>query len=255
MTSKKDISRNRSLWVSISFLIGVTLFSFFCFFLLAGSMTDLFQWKMIWRYRLVFWQGWLETAALAIAALAISSLFGGLIVMARRSSFLLLRSMALGLVEVIRGTPLLTQILFFFYVIAHGIGLENRLVVGVLILSLFSSAYTAEMIRGGIEAIPLSQWESAKVLGLTRFQTYRYVILPQVFRHLVPALTGQLASLIKDSSLLSIIGIRELTMAAQQVNAATYCTLESYFPLACGYLLLTLPLSLGSRWLEKKWAL
>ena len=225
------------------------------FFLLAGNLHDLFQWQMIWRYRFVFWQGWLETAAIAIAALAISSLFGGLIVMARRSSFVLLRSMAFGLVEVIRGTPLLTQILFFFYVVAHGIGLENRLIVGVLILSLFSSAYTAEMIRGGIEAIPLSQWESAKVLGLTRFQTYRYVILPQVFRHLVPTLTGQLASLIKDSSLLSIIGIRELTMAAQQVNAATYCTLESYFPLACGYLLLTLPLSLGSRWLEKKWAL
>ena len=250
-----SISLHRLLYIVIAFLIGFALFSFVLFFLLAGNLHDLFQWQMIWRYRFVFWQGWLETAAIAIAALAISSLFGGLIVMARRSSFVLLRSMAFGLVEVIRGTPLLTQILFFFYVVAHGIGLENRLIVGVLILSLFSSAYTAEMIRGGIEAIPLSQWESAKVLGLTRFQTYRYVILPQVFRHLVPTLTGQLASLIKDSSLLSIIGIRELTMAAQQVNAATYCTLESYFPLACGYLLLTLPLSLGSRWLEKKWAL
>jgi len=76
--------------------------------------------------------------------------------------------------------------------------------------------------------------------------------LPQVLRHLAPALTGQFASLIKDSSLLSIIGIKEFTMAAQQVNAATYCTLESYFPLACGYLLLTLPLSLGSRLLEKR---
>jgi len=246
---------SRRLSMGIAFVMGIALFSFVFFFLLAGSTSDLFQWKMIWRYRFVFWQGWLETAAIAVAALAISSLFGGLIVMARRSSFSLLRWLSLALVEVIRGTPLLTQILFFFYVVAHGIGLENRLIVGVLILSLFSSAYTAEMIRGGIEAIPLSQWESAKVLGLTRFQTYRYVILPQVFHHLVPALTGQLASLIKDSSLLSIIGIREFTMAAQQVNAATYCTLESYFPLACGYLLLTLPLSLGSRWLEKKWAL
>jgi polar amino acid transport system permease protein len=232
--------------------IVILLFSFLCFFLLAGSLHEASQWETVWRYRAVFWQGWVETVMIAMVALVLSSLIGSLIVTARRSSFSWLRSIALGLVEVIRGTPLLTQILFLFYIAAHGIGLNNRFLAGVFILSLFSSAYIAEMIRGGIEAIPLSQWESAKILGLTRFQTYRYVILPQVLRQLSPALTGQLASLIKDSSLLSIIGIREFTMAAQQVNAATYCTLESYFPLACGYLLLTLPLSMGSRYLEKR---
>ncbi len=239
----------------ISLLIAFLLFSFVCFFFLAESTRASLHWEVVWRYRAVFWKGWLETVMIAIAALFLSSVLGILIVMARRSSFLTLRATALALVEIVRGTPLLTQILFLFYVVAHGIGFDNRFLVGIFILSLFSSAYTAEMIRGGIDAIPLSQWESAKILGLTRFQTYRYVILPQVLRQLSPALTGQLASLIKDSSLLSIIGIRELTMAAQQVNAATYCTLESYFPLACGYLLLTLPLSIGSRCLEKKWAL
>ncbi|MBM3856813.1 MAG: amino acid ABC transporter permease [Verrucomicrobia bacterium] len=233
----------------IASLIGLALFCFLFFFLVGNQTLGC---ETIWRYRAVFWQGWLETIIIALAALVLSSALGALIVAARRSSFVVLRSTAHGLVEIIRGTPLLTQILFFFYVVAHGIGLENRFIVGVFILSLFSSAYTAEMIRGGIEAIPLSQWESAKILGLTRLQIYRYVILPQVLRHLAPALTGQFASLIKDSSLLSIIGIKEFTMAAQQVNAATYCTLESYFPLACGYLLLTLPLSLGSRLLEKR---
>lgn len=235
-------------------LMSIIFFSFGCFFFLFGSMHVSLQWEMVWRYRRVFWQGWLETVLIASAALALSSLLGGFIIMARRSLFSGLRVSALALVEIIRGTPLLVQILFFFYVIAHGVGFDNRFFVGIFILSLFSSAYTAEIIRGGIEAVPLSQWESAKILGLTRFQTYRYVILPQVLRHLAPALTGQLASLIKDSSLLSIIGMKEFTMAAQQVNAATYCTLESYFPLACGYLLLTLPLSIGSRFLEKKLA-
>lgn len=150
---------------------------------------------------------------------------------------------------------MLTQILFFFYVVAHGVGLQNRLLTGIVILSFFSSAYIAEMIRASIEVIPQPQWESAKAIGLTTFQTYRYVILPQALRPLLPSLAGQLASLIKDSSLLSVIGIFELTLAAQQVNATTYCTLESFFPLAVGYLLLTLPISLGSRWLEKKIAL
>ncbi len=240
--------------IAMTLLIGFALFSFICFCFLAGSMQKTFQWEMVWSYRLVFWKGWLETLLIAVTTLLLSSLLGSLIVMARRSSFSWLRTMSLALVEIIRGTPLLTQILFFFYVVAHGIGLDNRFLAGVFILSLFSSTYTAEIIRGGIEAIPLSQWESAKILGFTRFQTYFYVILPQVLRQLSPALTGQLASLIKDSSLLSIIGIKEFTMAAQQVNAATYCTLESYFPLACGYLLLTLPLSIGSRYLEKKLA-
>lgn len=243
----------RPLSIAIAFLTAIALFSFGLFFLL--EVHQLFRWEMVWRYRAVFFQGWAETVLIALTSLGLSSLLGGLIVTARRSSFVILRSSVHGLVEVIRGTPLLTQILFFFYVVAYGLGLENRFIVGVFILSLFSSAYISEMIRGGIEAIPLTQWESAKMLGFSRFQTYRYVILPQVFHHLAPALTGQLASLIKDSSLLSIIGIREFTMAAQQVNSATYCTLESYFPLACGYLLLTLPLSFGSRLLEKKFAL
>ncbi|MBX9577869.1 MAG: amino acid ABC transporter permease [Chthoniobacterales bacterium] len=241
--------------LNIFIFTGLSLLSFSFFFFVAGSTHTAFQWETIWHYRRVFWQGWVETILIATAALFFSILLGSLIVMARRSVFWCLRILSLTFIELIRGTPLLTQILFFFYVIAHGIGLENRLIAGIAILSLFSSAYLSEIIRGGIEMIPLAQWESAKILGLTRFQTYRYVVLPQVLRHLSPALTGQFASLIKDSSLLSIIGIKEFTMAAQQVNATTYCTLESYFPLACGYLLLTLPLSIGSRRLEKKWAL
>ena len=173
-------------------------------------------------------------------------------VTARRSSWRSLRWFALLLIEVVRGTPLLAQILFLFYVVAHGIGLQNRFITGILILSFFSSVYIAELIRASIEVIPRAQWDSAKAIGLTLFQTYRYVIIPQALRPLIPSLTGQLASLIKDSSLLSIIGISELTLAAQQVNATTYCTLESFLPLALGYLILTLPISLGSRLLEKK---
>ena len=108
------------------------------------------------------------------------------------------------------------------------------------------------MLRAGIESIRDSQLESARAIGLTRGQTYRYVIFPQVVRQLIPPLTGQFASIIKDSSLLSIIALNEFTLNAQEVNAFTYSTLESYLPLAAGYLLLTLPISLFSRILERK---
>lgn len=209
-------------------------------------------WRSVWGYREVFWKGWLLTIAISLMALVMSTLLGIGVALARDSRIMPLRSAALLYVEAVRGTPLLAQILFLFYVVANGIGLQDRLAAGVLILSLFSGAYLAEIIRAGIAAVPASQLESARAIGLAPWQIHRFVIAPQALRQILPPLTGQFASLIKDSSLLSIIGIGEFTMAAQQVNSATYRTLESYLPLAAGYLALTLPVFLLSRMLERR---
>ena len=124
--------------------------------------------------------------------------------------------------------------------------------VGVLILSFFSGAYISEIIRAGIESVGQSQLETAKAIGLTRAQTDRYVVFPQALRLALPPLAGQFVSLIKDSSLLSIIAVNEFTQAARDVNSITYSTLECYLPLAAGYLILTLPISFWTRSLEKK---
>ena len=110
----------------------------------------------------------------------------------------------------------------------------------------------AEIFRGGLAAIPKTQRDAARSIGLTPWQTLRFVILPQAVRIVLPPVAGQLVSLIKDSSLLSVIAISEFTLNAQEVNAFTYSTLESYLPLASGYLILTLPLSALSRWLEAR---
>ncbi len=147
--------------------------------------------------------------------------------------------------------PLLVLILVLFYVVANALKIDDRFLVGVVVLSLFAGAYIAEIIRAGIESVGASQRESARAIGLTSAQTYRYVVLPQALRQALPPLAGQFASLIKDSSLLSIIGVAEFTYTAQQVNSATYSTLESYLPLAVGYLVLTLPISLFSSLLQR----
>ena len=233
-------------WLLVA-LLTAALFSFAFSQLQYG-----WNWDAIWQYRQKFLQGWLMTVVISAAALVVSLVIGLLTALARRSSFLPLRYLAVLYVETIRGTPLLVQILILFYVVANAIGIENRYVVGVITLSLFAGAYLAEMIRSGIESIRDSQLESARAIGLTRLQTYRYVIFPQVVRQLIPPLTGQFASIIKDSSLLSIIAVSEFTLNAQEVNAFTYSTLESYLPLAVGYLLLTLPVSLMSRALERR---
>lgn len=214
---------------------------------------QVFDWNAIWDYRNVFFKGWLTTISVSAFSFIISISLGLLTALAKRSALRLLRYLATLYVEIIRGTPLLVQILFFFYVFANAVHLENRYIVGVLTLSFFSGAYLAEIFRAGIESISQSQLESAKSIGLTKKQTYRFIILPQAFRLTMPPLSGQLASLIKDSSLLSIIGISEFTYSAQQVNSATYSTLESFLPLALGYLLLTLPISLWSKYLERKY--
>lgn len=229
-------------------LIGVALAITFVF----QSLHYRWNWAAAWKYRALFWQGWIHTLAIAAGALAGSTLAGLAGALASRSRWLALRAASQVYVELIRGTPLLVQILVLFYVVAPPFKLENRYVVGVGTLALFAGAYLTEIIRAGIASVGRSQWLTARSLGLTRSQTYRLVVFPQAFRQILPPLAGQFVSLIKDSSLLSVIGIGEFTLNAQQVNSITYSTLESYLPLAVGYLLLTLPLSLWARQLERR---
>ncbi len=206
----------------------------------------------VWAYRQKFVTGWLVTVAISLAALLGSVVLGTGAALARRSPFLIVRQAATLYVEAIRGTPLLVQILLLYYIVGDALGIENRYAAGIVILALFGGAYLAEIVRAGIEGVGASQWESARAVGLTPAQTYRYVVAPQALRQMLPPLAGQFASLIKDSSLLSVIAVDELTKNAREVNAFTYATLESYLPLALGYLVLTLPLSLWTRRLEER---
>jgi len=229
-------------------LLLVALVFFYSFHQISYS----WNWHGVYRYRQTLFEGWLVTILLSIVALALSTFIGVVFALIRRSHFLPLRYFGQIYVELVRGTPLLVQILVFFYIVADAFHVQNRYVVGVLILSFFSGAYISEIVRAGIESVSGSQLESAKAIGLTRVQTYRYVIFPQAVRLSLPPLVGQFVSLIKDSSLLSIIALNEFTQAARDVNAVTYSTLECYIPLAAGYLVLTLPISLWTRSLEKK---
>jgi polar amino acid transport system permease protein len=211
-------------------------------------------WASVWTYREMLFKGWLVTLGVASAALVLSTLGGFLLALGQRSYLLPLRYFAKVLVEIVRCTPLLVLILLIWYGFGgvFGIGNDYRFLAGIFILTLFESAYISEIMRAGIESVGRTQIESARAIGLTRAQTYRYVIIPQAVRQVMPPLVGQLVSLIKDSSLLSIISITEFTESAQQVSSITYSNLETYLPLAGGYLVLTVPIALWSRWLERR---
>ncbi len=211
-----------------------------------------YHWEAITPYRANLLSGWLTTLWLSTAALVLSIIIGALLtagqLSGQRASSLLCRIY----IEGIRGTPLLTQILIGYYLVANAVGWDSRLGVGIVVLSCFSAAYLAEIFRAGIESIPQSQWLSARAIGFSEAQTYRFVVIPQAVRRILPAAAGQFANLIKDSSLLFVISVQEFTMQAREANANTYATFEAYLPLILGYFILTFPISLLSRHLEDR---
>ena len=124
----------------------------------------------------------------------------------------------------------------------------------ILTLGLIEGAYVAEIVRAGVESVESGQWDAAYALGLSRPHTLLYVVLPQAFRRMLPAFTGQYVSLVKDSAIVSIIAIPELTFQAQELVSATYLSFEVWTLVLVLYLLLNLPCSMAARALEKRLA-
>ncbi len=236
--------------ISAIALVATILGGFFAYALL--TLDYHWQWSVLLTTRYKFMTGFFVTLAISFFSLILSLILGILAAAGRRSQSLFFRYLATVYVELIRGTPLLVQILVFFYIIGTAYQLTNRYVMGVLILSVFSGAYVSEIIRAGLDSIPSAQIETARSLCFTRLQTYRYIIIPQLSRIVLPPLTGQFASLVKDSSLLSFIAVNEFTKNVMEADSLNFATFENYTVLAIGYLLITLPISWLTRQLERK---
>lgn len=151
-----------------------------------------------------------------------------------------------------RGTPLLIQLLIIFYFLPH-VGIElPPLGAACLALSMNTAAFQAEIYRGGLIAIPAGHTEAARMLGMTPFQIRKNILLPQMFRTVLPSLTNEATSLLKNSSLILVIGVTELLRTGQQVVSTTYRPLEVYLIIALTYLVMTVSLGLLGRALERR---
>lgn len=150
------------------------------------------------------------TLEISFFAAILTLIIGVVVAFMKLSSFLFLRYIATVYITVVRGTPLLVQIFLFYFIVANIFELE-RFVAGVLSLGIFFGAYMAEILRGAIQSIDKGQLEATKSLGISNFQAMRYIILPQAFKRALPTLVGEMISLIKDSSLVSVISITDLT--------------------------------------------
>jgi polar amino acid transport system permease protein len=213
-----------------------------------------------WRIGILTQGLWL-TLKVSIIAIVFGILIGLFTGIARISSNPALKWSAVTYIEFIRGSPLLVQIFIWYFVLGtliNNIFAKNGIVqipplwFGVAALACFAGAYVAEMVRAGIQSIHFGQIEAAKSLGMTYVQSMRYIILPQALRRILPPLAGQFISLIKDSSLLGIIAIRELTKATREVITTSLQPFELWFVCAVLYLVLTFSLSMFVQYLERR---
>ena len=184
-------------------------------------------------------------------SMILTYIIGLLTALLRLSDSIIGRTFARIYLEVARNTPLIVQLFFIYFVVAPVLGID-RLFAAILALSLFEGAYASEIYRSGIVSLHKGQWEACHSLGLTRFDSYRKVILPQAIRRVLPPLTSQTISLIKDSSLVSVIAVYEMTMQANAIVAETFLTFEIYFTIAGIYLVVTVSLSQLVALLERK---
>jgi polar amino acid transport system permease protein len=241
----------------------VFLASAFCMAVwwIGAHLDSTLEWARVWQYRESLWKGWLGTVIISAGALPGSCLVAALLVAGSRAKLKAVRIFTRGFVELVRGLPLLTLVLIGYFVVfaqrniselLDSTGLGSKLFAGIALLSLFTAAYLSEILRGGLDSIPQGQIDSARAVGFNRFQVLRFVVWPQALRRVLPALAGQFVSLVKDSSLLSVIGIEEFTYAARAYNSATYGGLEAFLLLGAGYLLITLPIAWFAHWMEKR---
>jgi len=225
----------------------------------------IFQGDVLAKYRKwkpgILMQGLWVTLEVSVIATLFGIILGLVTGLARISSNPAFKWLSITYIELIRGSPLLVQIFIWYFVLGtlvnamlakYGISQVPSLWFGVASLAAFEGAYVAEIVRSGIQSINKGQTEASRSLGMTYGQSMRHVILPQALRRIIPPLAGQFISLIKDSSLLGIIAIRELTKATREVVTSSLQPFELWFVCAILYLVLTFSLSMLLQYLEKR---
>lgn len=192
----------------------------------------------------------IEITAFSVAIGFFIGLFVGI---ARISQFKILRIMAAVYADCIRGTPLLVQIFLIYFALPMAIGQRvEPFIAAVAACGINSGAYVSEIFRAGIQAIEVGQMEAGRSLGLTWWQTMRFIILPQAFKNILPPLGNEFIAMLKDSSLVSVIGFEELTRRGQLIIAQTYGSFEIWMTVAVLYLIMTMAISRIVAFLEKR---
>lgn len=202
----------------------------------------------------VLLQGCGVTLQITAMAVFCGFLIGGIASIARLCNIRALRILAKCYIDCIRGTPLLVQIFIVYFAMPALTGIRfDKFSAAVIACSVNSGAYVAEICRAGIQSIDVGQMEAGRSLGLSWWQTMRHIILPQAFKRIIPPLGNEFIAMLKDSSLVSVIGFQELTRSGQLIIARTYASLEIWTCVAAMYLVMVLGVARLVGVLEKRY--
>jgi polar amino acid transport system permease protein len=197
-----------------------------------------FDWNVLIKYWPLLAKGFWMTLYLCTASLALGLVIGLVGGLMRAAKNPWLRIPAQVYIEIIRDTPFLVQVFIVYFVLPfYGLRFSST-GSGLFALTVYAGAYVAEIIRGGIQAVPRGQVEAARSLGMSHMEAMRRIVLPQIWGFTLPPLTNQYISLIKESSLLSIITVPELTFAGQSIMGRTFSPIEAYFAITMLYWLI-----------------
>ncbi len=215
----------------------------------------MWSWETVWEVMPHILSGLVVTLQAVAGGMALALVLGLLWAIARRSQFKALSWTVWGVVEFVRSTPLLVQLFFVYFVMADLLGGGfSPLVVGIAVLGLHYSCYTAEVYRAGLDAVPQGQWQAAKALNLSLGQTYRHVILPQAVPPILPNLGNYLIAMLKDAPLLSTITVLEMLNQAQIFGKERFRFLEPLTIVGLIFILLSLIFGLAVEQLRKRTA-
>ncbi|MGA1862678.1 amino acid ABC transporter permease [Deferribacter thermophilus] len=244
----------------VAFLFLVVLFSYLIF---KGASNTGYNWQWFRVKRLFFeinegkfifgplLKGLFVTFQISFFSFILTNIFGFIFGIFRTLNSFSARLIGYLYVEIFRNTPLLIQILFFYFVIAPVFNI-SAFWSAVIAISMFEGAYACEIIRAGIENVDKGQWEASFSLGLNTFKTFIYIILPQAVKTIIYPLINIFVSLIKDSALVSVIAIYDLTMQAQKAISETFMTFEIWIIVAFTYLIINIIITLIIKIFHKK---
>ena len=213
-----------------------------------------FNWSLILDNLPLLLQGALVTVKITTMSVGCGFFIGMLVALANLSNLKIVRLLARCYVDIIRGTPLLVQIFLIYFALPMIIGSRiDPFVAAVTACSINSGAYVSEIFRAGIQSIDKGQMEAGRSLGLSWAQTMRYIIMPQAFKAIIPPLGNEFIAMLKDSSLVSVIGFEELTRRGQLIIAKTYASFEIWGTVAVIYLIMTGSISQLVAYLERRY--
>ncbi|MGD8540678.1 MAG: amino acid ABC transporter permease [Desulfobacteraceae bacterium] len=203
-----------------------------------------FQWNVVLETFPLLLSGVKLTVIITICGLLFGFVLGATVGLMKLSRSLPVRKLAGAYVEAIRGTPLIVQVMFLYFGVPLAVGMRIRPVTaGIIAIAVNSGAYIAEIVRGAVQSIDPGQVEAGRSIGLTRAQTMRYIVWPQAFRRMIPPLGNQFIISLKDTSLLVVIGVAELTRVGQEIIAVNFRAFEVWLTVGVVYLMMTLTIA------------